>query len=251
MKICRLCKKEKTFVMFYKNNQNKDGYMSMCIQCNKEEYLRRNSTNKFTDPITGNFHYKICKKHGPLNPEEIRITQTIDRGNKVLRLCCLICAEINKIDQCNEERKKQRLDCKTPLKCNTCKEIKDLNKFNKGELRIKGPRCKSCQRKTALNYESKVSISRKFKFTRLQYNEFWTKQKGLCLICNQPETSIDRGKIRSLAADHCHKIQKETGQTVVRGLLCTHCNNGLGRFKDDAKLLMKAAQYLDNFYENS
>jgi hypothetical protein len=38
--------------------------------------------------------------------------------------------------------------------------------------------------------------------------------------------------------DHCHK----TGE--FRGILCTNCNNGLGRFKDSPELLSKAAKYL-------
>jgi hypothetical protein len=48
-----------------------------------------------------------------------------------------------------------------------------------------------------------------------------------------------------LSADHCHKIQEQTGETVVRGLLCGQCNAGLGRFKDSPEILRKAAQYLE------
>lgn len=39
--------------------------------------------------------------------------------------------------------------------------------------------------------------------------------------------------------DHCHK----TGR--VRGILCSSCNNGLGRFKDNPKVIRKAALYLE------
>jgi hypothetical protein len=50
-----------------------------------------------------------------------------------------------------------------------------------------------------------------------------------CVICGAAET---------LVVDHDHK----TGQ--VRGMLCNHCNRGLGHFRDDPTLLEFAAQYL-------
>ena len=38
--------------------------------------------------------------------------------------------------------------------------------------------------------------------------------------------------------DHCHKTGK------VRGILCSECNTGLGKFKDSIELLQKAIEYL-------
>lgn len=64
------------------------------------------------------------------------------------------------------------------------------------------------------------------------------KQKNCCAICAEPETTKIKGKLIALAVDHNH----ETGK--VRGLLCVKCNRGLGLFKDNRKLLLRAAAYL-------
>ena len=50
-----------------------------------------------------------------------------------------------------------------------------------------------------------------------------------CVICGAEE---------KLVVDHDHS----TGQ--IRGMLCNHCNRGLGHFRDDPILLEFAAQYL-------
>ena len=66
------------------------------------------------------------------------------------------------------------------------------------------------------------------------YNELFAKQGGCCAICGKHQ-SLER---KGLCIDHCHK----TG--VIRGLLCDRCNQGLGRFNDDAELCIKAYTYL-------
>ena len=50
-----------------------------------------------------------------------------------------------------------------------------------------------------------------------------------CTIC---------GMEAKLVVDHDHITGK------IRGMLCSHCNRGLGHFRDDPTLLEFAAQYL-------
>ena len=59
-------------------------------------------------------------------------------------------------------------------------------------------------------------------------------QQGCCAICRK--SAEMEGK--RLSIDHCHE------SSLVRGLLCTNCNNGLGRFKHDVALLQRAVAYL-------
>ncbi|MFL6101496.1 MAG: endonuclease VII domain-containing protein [Actinomycetales bacterium] len=59
-----------------------------------------------------------------------------------------------------------------------------------------------------------------------------TRQGRMCLICLRPLG--DKPHV-----DHCH----ETGE--VRGVLCFNCNGGLGQFRDDKELLLRAVRYLD------
>jgi len=67
-----------------------------------------------------------------------------------------------------------------------------------------------------------------------QYNQMFTNQNGNCAICNRNQSEFP---IR-LAVDHCHNTGK------IRGLLCMLCNTALGRFNDDAEMILKAYNYL-------
>jgi hypothetical protein len=57
-----------------------------------------------------------------------------------------------------------------------------------------------------------------------------------CVIC---------GSVEDLVVDHCHKTN------IIRGMLCNHCNRGLGNFKDDPELLEFARMYLLGYSQSS
>jgi len=62
-----------------------------------------------------------------------------------------------------------------------------------------------------------------------EYQTLCVLQKEKCAIC---------GAKGELVVDHCHT----TG--IVRGMLCSFCNTGLGYFRDEPNLLTQAATYL-------
>ena len=78
-------------------------------------------------------------------------------------------------------------------------------------------------------------IRRTYGITLSEYDEMLEKQGGGCAICG---ASTDVVSGRRLAIDHCHDSNK------VRGVLCSSCNQGLGLYKDNPRLLIKAAEYL-------
>jgi hypothetical protein len=75
-------------------------------------------------------------------------------------------------------------------------------------------------------------LKRTFGLTLAGYEELVTTQGGGCAICG--DGPLDG---QSLHVDHRGDL--------VRGALCVRCNNGLGQFKDDPELLLRAADYVD------
>ena len=75
---------------------------------------------------------------------------------------------------------------------------------------------------------------RRYDITKEEYSMLFNQQQGLCAIC---KLSPDR--YNDMCVDHDH----ESG--VVRGLLCTKCNVGLGMFCTQPVILRRAAEYLE------
>jgi hypothetical protein len=81
-----------------------------------------------------------------------------------------------------------------------------------------------------------ASNLKKYGLTIDEYYEMEQAQDYRCAICHTNEPG-GRGRWH---VDHDH----DTGK--VRGLLCIHCNLGLGHFKDSPTFLDAAIRYLDN-----
>jgi hypothetical protein len=64
-------------------------------------------------------------------------------------------------------------------------------------------------------------------------------QDARCAICRTPMHELERG----LMVDHRHS------DGVVRGLLCSHCNTGIGMMKDSPAMLRRGAEYIE-LWEN-
>jgi hypothetical protein len=94
---------------------------------------------------------------------------------------------------------------------------------------------KYCSEDCALTAKSLRESYRKYGIEMQEYRRLWLKQKGVCAVCGQPERT-ERNRL--LTVDHDHI----SGH--VRGLLCSHCNRGIGLLQDDPKVIAAAAAYV-------
>ena len=97
-------------------------------------------------------------------------------------------------------------------------------------------RCRQCNREAQQQrYAERRGV---YGDRQRRYDEALAANEGqeCCAICGALESNkIDT---RRLNVDHDHETDK------IRGLLCGLCNVGLGAFKDDVELLIKAINYL-------
>jgi hypothetical protein len=76
-----------------------------------------------------------------------------------------------------------------------------------------------------------------YKIDSKLFRQLVAAQGGKCPICQQTPKPT-KLLVSGFVVDHCH----ETGK--VRSLLCSRCNGGLGMFKDNPQLLVRAIAYL-------
>lgn len=146
------------------------------------------------------------------------------------------------------------------IKCSKCGENKDVCEFRERPSLKRGYHswCKECERnanrkrialtpkiiKTKIVKDpNEVKLSAKKRMLKhrylLDYDEYikmYESQNGKCAICGDEKILGGQG---GLLIDHCHRNKN------VRGLLCTNCNSGLGKFKDDVLILTRAINYLN------
>lgn len=78
-------------------------------------------------------------------------------------------------------------------------------------------------------------LQKLYAITPEELKELYEIQNGKCAIC---PTRLTLGT-KKTHIDHDHATNQ------VRGLLCLHCNMGLGHFKDNPTLLARAVAYLE------
>ena len=120
--------------------------------------------------------------------------------------------------------------------CKKCDLEKDLSDFYRHPKSKDGLQsyCRSCSKEAARNFFIKnpgYDRKRTYGLDQGAYESLIQRQDGKCKIC---QTVMEKPHV-----DHDHK----TG--AIRGLLCNHCNLGLGHFFDNPDLLERAKGYLN------
>jgi hypothetical protein len=124
--------------------------------------------------------------------------------------------------------------------CNKCKLNKNESLFYKHRTKTNGhsSTCKECQknhkketyilgqnREAWLRYQYKISIA--------NYNKILISQNNKCAICKSTDNKNIKNNVFYIDHDHnCCSGRISCGK-CIRGLLCNHCNVGLGALHDN------------------
>ena len=121
--------------------------------------------------------------------------------------------------------------------CNVCHKLKKTMEFAKNQnaknnRSVRRPSCKDCRIKM-----EGIGVSREDKLK-------WQKKKPVnepfeCPVCKKRTIA---GVTSKVVLEHNHHTGK------AGGWICDSCNTGLGRFKDDIKLLKTAIEFLKKNY---
>lgn len=125
--------------------------------------------------------------------------------------------------------------------CNECRKLKLEEEFYKHSGHSDGitSDCQPCTKikvSKATGHNERSWKRQGIDCTNELYNNLFLQQNGCCGLCGVHQSSLNK----RLYVDHNHL----TGQ--IRGLLCTECNFGLGKFKSDTdtSLLKLAIIYI-------
>jgi hypothetical protein len=182
----------------------------LCRQCKTERSFEEfHVSRKSADGRAS--HCMSCKNAGT-NKTKARVRADIERQRKI----CPLCGIEKSFEEFNV--KINNADERTTL-CKTCMVI---------------IRRKAYEEPGYKNKVREASYQKKYGISILDFNKMLAAQGDGCAICGNRSS----GK-RKLSVDHAHD------SLIIRGILCSGCNTGLGGFRDSKENLLAAIKYLE------
>ena len=177
------------------------------------------------------------------NCQEYKETSVFHKYAKAqdgLKPWCKACVKEYDIKENDPKRKfPRKLNAEGKIHCRHCGDYFDEeNMQQRSKGKYKGlSYCSDCF--PLLNHIRNVQ---NYGISVEEYHSMLEEQNYSCKICGLAESTYRK----RLSIDHDHSCcpgSKSCGK-CVRGLLCHHCNAGLGNFKDNKELMLKAIDYL-------
>ena len=231
-KNCQACGQEKPLDEFFDKRKGKDNKCKECrLAYNRERYAKTIAlhTKKYTfAPV----EVKVCNQCGIEKPvSEFNLANIHAVGAGKYRGECKLCQRLwrqeNK-DKLSESGRLYRVKNAEQIKERKRQYLSDPENLEKNRQYARDWYKNNPER-------GREIILKRYGITAQQYDEMLKNQDYGCAICGTKKN----GRKKNFAIDHDH----ETG--VVRSLLCTQCNAGLGNYRDSPNLLRKAANYLE------
>lgn len=135
--------------------------------------------------------------------------------------------------------------------CKNCVNIRATmyyQKKNPGARSYKDTDSLPYGRRDDPNYYRKYVWINHYNLTEERIEKILEIQNNRCVLCLSLFTEEN---IFSVDHDHACCPGSTSCGKCIRGFLCTSCNTGLGKLKDDVAVLTRAIQYLENnpFYD--
>lgn len=163
------------------------------------------------------------------------------KGPDGLKQACKVCVKGYDLEQNDATRLfPRKINSNGDIHCRNCGEYfkEEQMKVSNTEGRYKSlSYCIDCA-----PLLKRVRTLKKYNLSLDDYHELLKSQDYSCKICNGKDTSYRK----RLSVDHDHNCCPGEGSCgkCIRGLLCHHCNSGLGNAKDSIETLQKMIDYL-------
>ena len=231
-KKCSVCKETKPIDEFFDKGKGKDARCKVCrLAYNRKRYAETVAphTKNYT---YGNIESKVCSICHVKKPvSEFNLHHAKTKGESKYRSECKICQTIYRKENAYKYKEGQRLY--NIQNAEKIKKRRDEYRSNLDNREKAREYAKEYQRNNPQRQRDRTL--KQYGITQQDYDTMLESQNFGCAICGTKKN----GRKKNFVVDHDHK----TG--VVRGLLCTQCNAGLGNYKDNPESIRRAIEYLN------